>query len=301
LENQKRATNMSGLKPIIISRSLELGDKFDDIKNKIESDLTYVSLKRLCKFYPEEKRVEYFTEKIHPNHSEHSDRIPILLLFSNPYPDSVRRGLFLSEPHSRTFWQRLFESCYFHMPPDRKIDLKRWDDSTPKRLGQLMLEGKYESEFLLYFHCLWPIPTNQVADLKRLFASKPLLWEKIKEDGLEELKELIRYEQIKNIVTFAGEVFGVVTGAKKTDYKGRRDLIKCAVSDFLKDEDRERYWQRLSFCHVKARFSNDVVVYLGLDTRLKNVGNGMEKRFFTLALDMILKRIRETKGGKVGK
>jgi len=289
---------MSGLKPIITSRSLELGDSFADIRSKMESDLRYTGLKKLCKFYSQENRVEYSTERIYPNHSEHSTRIPILFLFSNPHPDSVASGLLLSEPHSQTFWQRLFESEYFCMTPDEKINLKRWDESTPRLLGQLMLEGKYESKFLLYFHCLWPIPTNQVADLKRLFASTPQLWGKINEDGLKELAELIGHEQIKHIVVFTGEVFHLITGVNKADYKGRRDKIKYAAIDFLKDGDIEKYWKKLSFCHTKAKFSNDVDVFLSLDTRSKNVGKGMKKRYFTWALDMILKGILETKGGR---
>ena len=288
---------MTELQPIITSRSLELDDNFDDIVSKIENDSRYAGLKELCEFYSQENRVEYSTERIHPNHSEHPTRIPLLLLFSNPHPDSVASGLFLSERHSQTFWQRLFESDHFRLTCG-EINLECWDDkSTPELLGQLMLEGKYESDdFLLYFHCLWPIPTNQVADLKRLFASNPLLWGKINEDGLEELRELIKHEQIKHIVVFTGEIFHLITGVSEADLKGRRDKIKCAVNNFRKDGDIENYWRRLSFCHAKAKFSNDVDAYLNLDTRSKNVGKGMKKRYFTFALDMILKGILETKG-----
>lgn len=293
---------MSELKPIITSISLELGDNFDNIKNKIDSDSRYAGLKKLelCEFYPEEKRFEYSTERIHPNHSEHPTRIPILLLFSNPHPNSVASGLPLSEPHSRTFWQRLFESEYFCMTPYEKINLQCWDDSTRRLLGQLMLKGKYESKLLLYFHCLWPIPTNQVADLKRLFTSTLQLWGKINEDGLKKLAQLIKDERIKNIIVFTGEVFKLITGVSEADYKGRRDKIKCAVNDYLKDTNIKNYWERLSFCRAKASFSNDVDVYLALDTRSKNLKiEGTKKRYFTFAIDMILKGILETKGGEL--
>lgn len=287
---------MCELKPIITSRSLELSDNLDDIVNTIKSDSRYAGLKKLCKFYCNENRIRYFTERIYPNHSEHPARIPILFLFSNPHPCSVKLGLFLSGPHSRSFWQRLFESDYLRLPVG-EINLKCWDKSTPKLLGQLMLEGKYESDFLLYFHCLWPIPTNQVADLKRLFALKSqLLWGKIDEGGQKELAELVEHEQIKHIVVFTGEIFRLITGANKADYKGRRDLIKCAVNDFSRDGNIEKYQRRLSFCHAEARFSNNVDVYLGLDTRSKNIGKGMKKRPFTSVLDMILGRILEING-----
>lgn len=287
---------MSKLKPIVTSRSLELGDYFDDVVNIIENDSSLESLYKSC---PKENRVEYFTERIHPNHCEHPDRIPILFLFSNPHPDSVRRGLFLSEPHSQTFWARLFESDYFRMPPDVEISLESWDEKTPELLGQLMLKGKYRSPFLLYFHCLWPLPTKQVADLRKLFASTPTLWERINKDGVEELTELTKREQIKHLVVFTGQIFQLITGAKKADYKGRRDKIKGTVIDYLKDNKTEKYWDRLSFCHAKAGFSNDVDVYLSLDTRSKNLKiEGTEQRYFTIAIDMILKRVIESIGLK---
>ena len=287
---------MGGLKPIITCRSLELGDDFDDIANKIENDPKYVGLKKLCKFYPAEKRFEYLTEGIYPNRSEHPAQIPTLFLFSNPHPDSVASGLLLSEPHSKTFWQRLFESDHLRLP-DGKIDLKSWDESTRKQLGKLMLEGKYmnekgqKSDFLIFFHCLWQIPTNQVADLKRLFVSKPQR-EKINKDGLKELAELVEREQIKHIIVFTGEVFHLITGVKEV--RRRWNLIKCGVDDFLEDNVKEKYWNTPALCHAKAIFSNDVDVYLGLYTRGKDWGKEMEKRYFTWALDMILYKILET-------
>jgi len=135
------------LEPIITKQSLKLGSNFDSIKRKIETDSKYCGLRKLCKFYPDEKRIEYSTERIYP--SERPGRIPILFLFSNPHPDSVRRGLLFSEPRSKAFWQRLFESKYFRMRTDDEINLEHWNESTPKRLGQLMVEGRYESDFLV--------------------------------------------------------------------------------------------------------------------------------------------------------
>ena len=284
---------MSGLKPIITSRNLELGDNFDDIVNRIRSNERYKDLKRLCRFYPEENRFEYCTEGIYPDHSKYPDRLPILFLFSNPHPKSVESGLFLSESHSRTFWQRLFESCYFSLQDDN-IDLTFSSASTTKALGQLMLNGRYDSKFLLYFHCLWPIPTNHVSDLKRLFPIKSLLWRKIKEDSAQELSGLLEAEKIKYIIVFSGPVFHEVTLVSKADYTGRRDKIKGAVDDFLKDGDTAKYYGRLCFYHAKAEFSSNVEVYLSLDTRSTNMGKEMGKRPFTTVLDMILENILES-------
>jgi len=282
---------MRRMKPIITTESLKLDDGFDDIKKKIETESKYDSLKKLCKFNIEKKRLVYPTEGIYPNRSEHTKRIPVLFLFSNPYPESVEIGLFLSEPHSRTFWQRLFESEYLCLPV-RGIDLKHWGSSTAKQLGRLMLKGEYKSHFLLYFHCLWPIPTKKPEHLKSLFKSKARLWAAIERSSMEELARLTKNEQIKHIVAFAGPTFKAVTGVNENTYKGWRDRIKHAVDDYRKDEDLEKYWESLSGGYAKTRLGqNDVEVYLGLDTRSKNLGKEMEKRYFTWAFDMIFSRI----------
>jgi len=281
------------MKRIITSRTLKLGDNFAAIKEKIETYPKYASLKKrkLCEFNPENNELVYRTEKIYPNRSEHPQRIPVLLLFSNPHPDSVARGLFLSEPHSRSFWQRLFESDYLCLPVGG-INLERWDESTLKLLGKLMLEGKYESRFLLYFHCLFPIPTRQLADLKRLFKSAPHLWAKIERSGMEELGKLTKDERIKHIVVFAGPTFQALTGASVETYKGWRNKVKHSVDDYLKDRDTGKYWASLCAGYAKTKLgSNDVDIYLGLDTWAKNMGKGMGKRYFTWALDMILAKI----------
>lgn len=276
------------MEPIITKRSLKLGTSFDSIKKKIETDAKYCGLKKLCKFYPDEKRLEYCTERIYP--SERTGRIPILFLLSNPHPDSVRRGLFLSEPHSKAFWQRLFESKHFRMRPSDEINIEYWDESTPKRLGQLMVEGQYESVFLLYFHCFYPVPTNQLQDFKSLFKRDAEPRKVIDMASKTELVRLTKEKDVKHIVAFTVPLFQMIT---KTSKPGWRDLINRAKHDFLtddfpEDEDVEERRERLSLANA-----NDIDVYMGLDTRWKNVTTRKGERFFTLILDAIFKRILE--------
>jgi hypothetical protein len=279
-------------KNVVTIKSLELDKEndFNDIKKRIESDYTYAGLEKLCRFHLKEKRIDYLTESIYPNREKNPDRIPVLFLFSNPYPDSVSRCLFLSEPHSRSFWKRLSESHHFK---DMKLKqlVKDWDDlTTPKRIAQFMLEGEYKSRFLLYFHCLWPIPTNQFGDLKRLFKGKEELWnEKVDKVSKEELHYLIEDCDIKHIVVFPSAIFNEIT--LKIAPKGWRKSIKDAVDTFDKDRNITRYWECLSGGYAQYKSSSDVHVYLALDTRRKDWGKGMDKRYFTWAIDMILDRI----------
>jgi len=275
---------MNGSYQIIEKRSLELGNDSDVIKDEIESG-KYPGLSLYG------NQLVYKTEHIYPNRSAHPDRIALLFLFTNPHPESVARGLFLSEPHSQTFWQRLFESCHLRLPLGTQIDLKSWDESTTKVLGELVLRGEYESEFLIYFHCLWPVPTKQPSDLKSLFKSNKNLLREIERSGMDELEKLVQDEQIRHIVVFAGPTFHEVTGANIDSYKGWASRLIQAINDFQGNRDAEKYWLRLRSGYAKATFSQNVDVYLALNTHAKNWGKERGKRYFTFGLDMIFERI----------
>jgi len=273
------------LEPIITKQSLKLGSNFDSIKRKIETDSKYCGLRKLCKFYPDEKRIEYSTERIYP--SERPGRIPILFLFSNPHPDSVRRGLLFSEPRSKAFWQRLFESKYFRMRTDDEINLEHWNESTPKRLGQLMVEGRYESDFLLYSHCFYPVPTNQLQDFKNLFKGDAEARKAINIESRTELIRLAKKENVKHIVVFTVPLFQMITQTSKPGWRG---LIKRPKYDFPRDEEVEKRRAKLSMGNI-----DDIDVYMSLDTRWKNVTTRKGERYFALILNAILNSILKTK------
>ena len=54
----------------------------------------------------EETRLHFLTESIQPKISS-PERPRVMLLFSNPHPESVKKGLFMSEKRSRGFWEIL--------------------------------------------------------------------------------------------------------------------------------------------------------------------------------------------------
>jgi hypothetical protein len=270
-----------------------MGDRFTEIKDKIDNDPKYRELRCICKFFPDEKRLEYKTEGIYPNSSDHTDRTPILFLFSNPHPVSVKNGLLLSVKGARTFWTRLFESKELRLPDD-KMNLECWDKTTPKILGNLMLEGIYKSPFIIYFHCLYPVPTRQLPDLYSLFGAKTPLWQQIKTDGIKELAQLLKGKSIKHVVIFTGSIFQLITGVDDESIQGWRKNLFNAMDDFQTSKDKENYWSQLSSskANAKPEISEDASVYHALDTHAKDWYKGMEKRYFTLALDMIFEKIR---------
>jgi hypothetical protein len=157
-----------------------------------------------------------------------------------------------------------------------------------------MVEGRYESVFLLYFHCFYPVPTNQLQDFESLFKRDAEPRKAIDMASKTELVRLTKEKGVKNIVAFTVPLFRMIT---KTGKPGWRDLIKRAKHDFLtndfpKDEDVEERRARLSLGNA-----NDIDVYMGLDTRWKNVTTRKGGRYFTLILDAIFKRILETNRG----
>jgi len=262
---------------IVFDRELCLNASANHIKRKIKADRTrtYSVLK------VKRGKLRYRTEGIYPKRAEHLERIPVLFLFSNPHPESVKRCLFLSEPHSWAFWQRLSEidKEYLVLLPT-EVNLEHWDESIP-RLKDTMLNGNYKSPFLFYFHCYYPIPTRQLVDLKRLFKSAPSVWDVVKKSALEELTKLVKREQIKYIVVFSVEIFREITNRNRV--KGWRN--KEAINKFLKSDCKEKYW---------GVDSNLGRVYLALHTRAKDWKNDNEQYYFTQFLELIFKKIKET-------
>ena len=271
------------MRPIIISRRLKLGSSFGEIRNKIENHSkysNYVGKNKVYSFNPDGNELVYLTEQIHPDHSEHTKRVPVLFLFSNPHPDSVARGLFLSEPRSKTFWQRLSEINKNYLKfPSGVVNLERWDESIP-RIAEIMLKGEYKSHFFFYFHCLYPIPTNTLKDLKGLFKSTPHIWEEIEMSSSRELVKLIKDCKIKHVVVFSVGVFRTLT---KTKVKGWGK--KADADEFLKSGDEGKYW---------GVDSDGICMYLSLHTRAKNWKDGRGQYYFTQFLDRIFSRIKET-------
>jgi len=291
---------MNAKNTIITSRCLDLKNRFIEIKNKIETDSKYTNLKTICEFLPSKNLLIYDTERIYPDASEYKDRTPILFLFSNPHPVSVKTGLFLSEPRSKNFWLRLFQSEYLGLP-NVEVDLARWNNSTPKVLGDMMLEGKYKSDFLIYFHCLYPIPTNQLHDLYSLFGKRTDLWNQIEKDSIKELSDLLREETINHVMVFTSPIFQLLTDMSNESMKNWRKKVINAIEN----SNAKKLWAQNGSGVAKAKgdmFEN-VNFYHALDTHAKDWGkkNGMElnkdKRYFTSVLDNIFENIPSAKQG----
>jgi hypothetical protein len=259
--------------------------EYQSVKRILESDLNFVSTKRLIQSFDDaDKTISYLTEEITPEY-EGNDRTKVLLLFKNPHPDSVAAGLFLSEPHSQAFWERLFEVDYNRnlLPLLNKRD---WISS----LADTLLTGKYDSPFLYYFRCLYPFPTRQFTDLQQLFAGVPSTYRKeILNRSLRELTAYVEQHGIRNVIVFFKDAVELLGGRALPTSINAVAAAKQGIDQAIAHGDDSLFWRQNSAFRQKTK--DGLSVYLNMNTRTKNHGTHLPKRYFTYNLEFILKDI----------
>jgi len=228
--------------------------------------------------------ITYETEEITPTIAD-DKRIKVFLLFKNPHPDSVASGLFFSERYSKSFWNRFFEvECNKRMLP--LLENSTWIDDVAEKL----LSGKYDSPFLYYFRCLYPFPTKQFSDLTCLFCSAPLTYRnEFIDNSLEELLIYIEKHDIRHIIVFFKNGMELLTGKPFPSSRNVVSAAKKGIDQALRDGDESLFWQVNS--DFRRTIDRVITVYLNMNTRDKNHGTHLPKRYFTYNLEFILKDI----------
>ena len=262
--------------------------EYQSVKRKLENDLDFASVRKIIQACNDsEKSITYLTEEITPEHKG-ADRTKVLLLFKNPHPDSVAAGLFFSEKHSKSFWKRFFEVVHNYklMPLLKK-------ESWTNEVAVTLLNGKYDSPFLYFFRCLYPFPTNQFADLQKLFSGAPLTYKKEMLD--RSVIDLIAYVQrhgIKHIIVFFYEGMELLGGKRIIKATNFTKEIKRWIDQYLCHNDPTLFWKNyISKEVLKQSISNGVNIYFNMNTHDKNHGDHLPKRYFTYNLEFILKDI----------
>jgi hypothetical protein len=257
--------------------------EYQSVKRILESD--FVSTKRLIQAFDDTSMtISYLTEEITPEY-EGNDRKKVLLLFKNPHPDSVAAGLFLSEPHSQAFWERLFEVDYNRnlLPLLNKQD---WISG----LADTLLTGKYDSPFLYYFRCLYPFPTRQFADLQQLFAGAPLTYRReILDRSLREFTAYVEQHGIRHVIVFFKDALELLGGRVLPTSINAVAAAKQGIDQAIAHGDDSLFWRQNSGFRQKTK--DGLTVYLNMNTRTKNHGTHLPKRYFTYNLEFILKDI----------
>ena len=127
----------------------KLKDNYKKVCKNIKNDATLKNyINSIIFFNDVESSIHYITERICPRKIE--KRIPVVLLFSNPHPNSLQEGIFLAGV-SR-FWKVMQES---------KIIKFKENIKNPTRLTmEQLLSLDYKSDFAFYFYCFFDFPSK---------------------------------------------------------------------------------------------------------------------------------------------
>lgn len=259
--------------------------EYQSVKRNLESDPGFSSVRNLIlSFDDANKTITYLTEEITPD-CEGDDRTKVLLLFKNPHPDSVAAGLFLSESHSQVFWNRLFEVDY-----NRSLLPLLNGSDWIGNVANALLSGKYDSPFLFYFRCLYPFPTKQFADLQKLFAGAPVTYKReMLDKSLIELTAYVQRHGIKHIIVFFKDALTLLGCRPLPTSINAVAAAKQGIDQALASGDESHFWKMNSAFRQETK--DGILIYLNMNTRTKNHGTHLPKRYFTYNLEFILKDI----------
>lgn len=278
---------------IISGQTILLSDQFASIKKTIEELPEFSNLLKICLFNNEQKSLTFKTEKIHPKYIK-NNIISVMLLFSNPHPISVKTGIFLSEPRSRSFWQRLFDCSSMNPPEKLKKTITSWTSSSPNILSEYLLKGEYSDKIMLFFDCLEALPTNQYSDLKKLFSGKEgrkLRKQALQNPGYKNIIGISQRNYIKSWIVFSAEAYRYIVGEKDIA-KYAPDRICKAIDDYTINKNTNIFWESLKDLKKKIRHNTyEVTVYLSLIARRKNWEARNGEKYFTIMLNQIFDHI----------
>jgi len=249
--------------PIIIQESIALGNYYDHAKESIINKLGYAS--ELFCFDDERRILRYYTEDtLVPTSVQ---RIPVLILLSNPHPHSVEQGMFLSPNRigrENPFWVTLRDTGYFKYEGSINADM--------------MIDNTYSSPFSIFMSVLLPLPSNYPEELMEILG--PVEYRKMLYTGINKIESLTNLYKIRNIICF---------GRLQYDAISRTSCPNSYVS-LLKGGQ---------LIKSKTSFADDVNSFLTFPTGWRFVKNVKElkrdslKRIFDMVLESN-KRINTT-------
>jgi len=178
------------------------------------------------KLNPRDRSITFQTECLIPRKDKRRPRV--LLLFSNPHPGSIQKGMFHSpDPRIANLWTDLCE-----------VGLFSAEDSvlrSPKALRNHCLNVTYKGRFAFGFACYWVFPTSYPRQLKSLFG--PTMEPPGLEDPKVRLNRLLTKWGPRAIISFNGKVFKALTDKDTRGYTKR--LVRSTLEGRYPASDRE--------------------------------------------------------------
>ena len=207
---------------IHVWKQYSLGTYYDATISNLQ---TFVSLKDYLadqdhfKKDDNTKTINYKTELLCP--SKLNDRIPVLLLFSNPHPKSIMAGMFLSpETTVNRFWYSMKCAEMFILATTPEIRKKDF----PEPIRQIFLNLEYDGPFAFYFYTFFSFPSGKPEDLKEIFGS--FFHEHIVPESRVNLRNFVEEKNIRHITCFGKQAFQYISNHCEDDLAGYTKTVK---------------------------------------------------------------------------
>jgi hypothetical protein len=214
------------LSNINFQRTYLLGEAYESIKERANHVLEkYWEYPNLITFDDAERSVTFSTEKLIPTTS--TNRLRVMLLFSNPHPHSVHQGMFLSpntKGRENLFWLVMKDAGWLSITEE---------NCNPKQLAGICVEAKYQGPFELIFNCYYAFPTNFPEDIKKIFG-REYFSQFIEPESKDEFRETIQDTYVDAVVTFNKGIFNLVSKDQIERYIERLvdgELIQSQIKD----------------------------------------------------------------------
>lgn len=164
----------------------------------------------------------------------------------------------------------------------------------------LLLHGNYGNDTspLLFFECLYQIPSQSPEDLKKLFAPRTDNFDRyLHQPSLERIARILNKHSIKAVLIFTGKTFESVIG-KPGISKNSRQTLRCAAKMALDRGDEQIFWRIVDEHGLRAPASlpdleHECTAIKMMDTRAKDWWKERGWSVFSHALDHALKYARE--------
>jgi hypothetical protein len=169
----------------------------------------YQKYPHLIRFKDRARNVTFYTERLIP--TTPTGRPLVMLLFSNPHPNSVQQGMFLSPNTKGTenpFWSVMEDACWLPIP-------KRYRN--PRQLADICLKAEYSGPFDFIFYCYYPFPTDFPEDIRKIFG-RDYLHQCIEPEAITEFRKTIENTSIVAVLTFNKGIFNLVSQDKVNIY-----------------------------------------------------------------------------------
>lgn len=185
----------------------ELKDIYEKVYKNIKKNATLKNyINNIIFFNDAERIIHYITEGIYPR--KIGKRTPVVLLFSNPHPNSLQKGIFLAGV-SR-FWKGMQESGMITFRENIK---------NPTRLTmEQLLNLDYDSSFAFYFYCFFDFPSRFPDQLKNIFDN---YFNQYLKYSYNRFSKLLRQKKVKNIICFGKQAFKYIYQPNNNDELGQ--------------------------------------------------------------------------------